>query len=72
MALSVTLEQYFSNILNQLQAGLPDIQCLASPEKEDDSHPAIDDMTHVWRCGTCTFANETEHSTCQMCNGARP
>ena len=63
------MERHFSKVINQIEAGLPDVddeEC-----KEDDETDRYHSAT-TWTCPTCTNINQMNIEACGICKTKKP
>lgn len=64
------VEKNFAKILNQIDAGLPEVQDIDEIEGSDGD----DDLKEMneWTCPCCTTLNRKENLKCQTCQTEKP
>jgi len=62
-----TLEGHFSRVINQIEAGLPDVK-----EEEGIKEDDVFSSSPTWTCPTCTVVNQMTNEQCQICRTKRP
>ena len=61
------VERHFSKVINQIEAGLPEV------EQDEDNCEDVDMVqTDTWTCPTCTNINNKDVQQCGICRTQRP
>ena len=63
------VERHFSKVINQIEAGLPDVP--DEEEKVDDDVDRYNSAT-TWTCPTCTNINLMNVEACGICKTKKP
>jgi len=57
------------SFLEELEADFPNVE--ECNEMEEELFKQLMEQDNIWICSACTFANDSTHSSCQMCNTPR-
>lgn len=63
------VERHFSKVINQIEAGLPDVT--DEEEKTEDDVDKYNAAT-TWTCPTCTNINQMNVEVCAICKTKKP
>lgn len=68
--LKSVVETHFSKVINQIEAGLPDIK----DDIDDNTITEADRFSKAttWTCPTCTNLNQMSMDLCQICRTKKP